>query len=80
MKFIKKTEISGEYTKVYFVDEAGMKQGVCECYLTNGSVLPREDNLCYRETFKDNISLGKEFSLYSLRTAFAYENQMSVVI
>jgi len=67
MKFTKKTEVVEKYIKIYFLDELGRKQGMLECY--RASDLPREDNLYYIESYKDNVSQGREYTVFCLQHA-----------
>jgi hypothetical protein len=69
MKFTKQTEKAEKYTKIYFLDDLGRKQGMLECYRTTD--LLREDNLHYIESYRDNVSQGREYTVFCLNQAFA---------
>jgi hypothetical protein len=60
MRFIKKIDKLEDFTKIYFVDEMGRKQGRLECYDTSQNVLPRENNLYFIEEYKDDILERRE--------------------
>jgi hypothetical protein len=69
MKFTKKTEKAEKYTKIYFLDELGRKQGMLECYRTTNRL--RKDDLYYIESYRDDVFQGREYTLFCLQQTLA---------
>ncbi|HSZ25373.1 MAG TPA: hypothetical protein VK766_06640 [Cytophagaceae bacterium] len=59
MIYKKQTDKVGIYTKVYFTDDLGRKQGAVECFITKDSQEPRLEDLYYTEQYLNGIPQGQ---------------------